>query len=102
MKYTNIYSNRVAEFEAQQKEYLNSPPQSKVSEQAIKDGIPATLDKRFVKNPYELAKEKILLDMTASRRNEILAMEKRGDINNARYNEFISRVANLGDSFSNS
>lgn len=100
MKYINTYTNRVAEFEAKEKEkYLNSRP---VSQQAIKNGIPATFDKRFVKNPYELAREKILLDMPASQRAEILRMENKNNKDNATYREFISRVARLGDNFSNS
>jgi hypothetical protein len=102
MKYINTYENRVAEFEKQQK-YLNSKakPAEPVSKEAIDAGIPATLDKRFVKNPYEIARDKTLLDMPEFRRKEILSMEKRGDTNNARYNEFTARVAKLGDSLSN-
>src|SRR3954470_3868232 len=99
MNYTNTYTNRVAEFERQQKEYLNSPKKpavprdSPVSNEAIKEGIPATLDKKFITNPYETAREKILLDMSINRRKEILRMEELKKMENATYREFIEKVA---------
>ena len=68
--------------------------------------IPKTITKTITKisnsnNPYLRAKIKILADMASNFRCEILELEKTNNLDHRFYNEFVEKVADLGDQYSN-
>ena len=86
---TNTYVNRVAEFEQQQKQHapcatnvIISPPSGNS------------------KNPYRIARETVLNNFPEWRRNEVLGMERSGNLDNSHYMQFVKEVAEEGDRLS--
>ena len=80
------YQNRVAAFEAQQKQ---SAPAKTAAPTKPTD----------TQNPYLRARIEILNKYPEWRRNEVREMERTGDINNAHYDAFVHEVALLGDTY---
>lgn len=83
----NTYKNRVAEFEQQQKQQPCS----------ITQKVQPKVAKCNPKNPYLLAREKVMAGLPDWRRTEVLGMEARGDLDNSHYYQFVKMVAEEGD-----
>lgn len=71
------------------------PPQQKPDNAKLEASLAA-----MSKNPYIRARGMILEKLSTSRRKEIMEMEKNGNINNTKYQEFLNDVTKLGDSLS--
>lgn len=72
--------------------------ETKIVSKTITKAIPKTLN---LSNPYLRAKIKILADMASNFRCEILELEKTNNLDHRFYNEFVEKVSDLGDQYSN-
>lgn len=91
-QYQNTYTNRVAQFQKEQKP-LNAGPQTKKNGKASKTVSVAE------ENPYLRARTETLAKYPAWRRAQIEDMERNNDIDNHIYDDFVHDVAKLGDQY---
>jgi len=81
------YENRVKQFEQDQKR-----------KKTVTNNRKKKINK---KNPYLRARHQILNELPQWRRNEVLTMESKNDIENHHYMTFVRLVAERGDVLSN-
>ena len=87
----NIFDNRVAQFERDQKKIsVEEAP-------ALKKTVKKAGSVAYSGNPYMQARQKVLEGYPEWRRIEVATMEKTGDVNNRFYADFVQSVVTLGD-----
>lgn len=103
--YLNTYTNRVKQFEEDEKRKAKSPvvksqdkkqaPTAKPSPAVLPEAFPANGET----NPYKRARLEVLAAMEPADRTHILELEEAGKLDDRLYNEFIAKVSQVAEKY---